>query len=83
MLVLDDRTEFSYCDLHTEGRIYMTIYNLDTRYGASTREVTIYHDLDKDAWSGDISEFGTWYKLDKEDVEQARKFIEEKTHATK
>lgn len=79
MLVLDDRTEVEMTTFHKFGEEYlMDIYELKTRYGCSTREVTLYHDLDLHKWSGDMIAFGEWWDLDEEEVEQARKFLEER-----
>lgn len=83
MLVLDDRTEVEMTTFHKVGEEYlMDIYELKTRYGCSTREVTIYHELGlhptRNKWSGDMIAFGEWWDLDEEEVEQARKFLEER-----
>ena len=83
MLVLDDRTEVEMTTIHSIGEEYMMdIYDLKTRYGLSTREITIYHELGlhptRNKWRGDMIAFGEWWDLDEEEVEQARKFLEEK-----
>ena len=83
MLVLDDRTEVEMTTFHRIGEEYMMdIYELKTRYGCSTREVTVYHELGlhptRNTWRGDMIAFGEWWDLDEEEVEQARKFLEEK-----
>lgn len=83
MLVLDDRTEVEMTTLHRIGEEYlMDIYELKTRYGLSTRAITIYHELGlhptRNKWSGDMIAFGEWWDLDEEEIEQARKFLEER-----
>ena len=83
MLVLDDRTEVEMTTLHRIDEEYlMDIYDLKTRYGLSTREITIYHELGLhptcNKWRGDMIAFGEWWDLDEEEVEQARKFLEER-----
>lgn len=83
MLVLDDRTEVEMTTLHRIGEEYLLyIYDLKTRYGLSTREITIYHELGlhptRNKWRGDMIAFGEWCYLDEEEVEQARKFLEER-----
>lgn len=83
MLVLDDRTEVEMTTLHRIGEEYlMDIYELKTRYGCSTREVTVYHELGlhptRNKWSGDMIAFGEWWNLDEEEVEQVKQFLEEK-----
>lgn len=92
MLVLDDRTEVEVTTFHKFGEEYLMdiyklktrydIYKLKTRYVCSTRKVTIYHELGLhptlNKWSGDMIAFGEWWNLDEEEVEQARKFLEEK-----
>lgn len=83
MLVLDDRTEVEMTTLHRIDEEYLLyIYDLKTRYGLSTREITIYHELGlhptRNKWRGDMIAFGEWWDLDEEEVEQARKFLEEK-----
>ena len=83
MLVLDDRTEVEKTTLHRIGEEYlMDIYDLKTHYGLSTREITIYHELGihptRNEWRGDMIAFGEWWDLDEEEVEQARKFLEER-----
>ena len=83
MLVLDDRTEVEMTTLHSIGEEYMMdIYELKTRYGLSTREITIYHELGlhptRNKWRGDMIAFGEWWDLDEEEVEQAKQFLEEK-----
>lgn len=83
MLVLDDRTEVEMTTLHKIGEEYlMDIYELKTRYGLSTREVTVYHELGlhptRNEWHGYIIAFGEWWDLDKEEIEQVKQFLEEK-----
>ena len=83
MLVLDDRTEVEKYTFHRAGEEYlMDIYELKTRYGLSTREVTVYHELGlhptRNKWDGDIIAFGEWWDLDEEEIEQVKKFLEEK-----
>ena len=83
MLVLDDRTEVEkYTFYRTSEEYLMDIYDLKTRYGLSTREITIYHELGlnptRNKWRGDMIAFGEWWDLDEEEVEQARKFLEER-----
>lgn len=83
MMVLYDRTEVEKTTLHRIGEKYlMDIYDLKTRYGLSTREITIYHELGlhptRNEWRGDMIAFGEWWDLDEEEVEQARKFLEER-----
>lgn len=57
---------------------YLIIYGLKTRYGLSTREISLYHELTTDSWSGNIIEFGEWRELEWYEVEQAKQFLEEK-----
>ena len=83
MLVLDDRTEVEMTTLHSIGEEYMMdIYELKTRYGLSTREITIYHELGLDPtrnkWRGDMIAFGEWWDLDEEEIEQVKQFLKEK-----
>ena len=83
MLVLDDRTEVEMTTFHKIGEEYlMDIYELKTRYGCSTREVTVYHELGlhptRNKWSGDMIAFGEWCDLDEEEIEQVKQFLEEK-----
>ena len=83
MLVLDDRTEVEMTTLHKIGEEYlMDIYDLKTRYGLSTRAITIYHELGlhptRNKWRGDMIEFGEWRDLDKEEIEQVKQFLKEK-----
>ena len=83
MLVLDDRTEVEKYTFYRANEEYlMDIYELKTRYGLSTREVTVYHELGlhptRNKWSGDIIAFGEWWDLDEEEVEQVKQFLEEK-----
>lgn len=83
MLVLDDRTEVEIARLRMIGEEYrMDIYELKTRYGLSTREINIYHEIGlnptRNKWRGDMIAFGEWRDLDEEEVEQARKFLEER-----
>lgn len=83
MLVLDDRTEVEMTTFHRIGEEYLLyIYDLKTRYGLSTREITIYHELGlhptRNKWRGDMIAFGEWWDLDEEEVEQARKFLDER-----
>lgn len=76
-MVLDERTKISTSSADSGWCI---IYDLETRYGASTREVTIYHHIDPedDEWWGDIIEFGEWRKLDPDEIEQCKAFLKEK-----
>ena len=82
MLVLDDRTEidtYTFYEIGTNHKI--DIYNLETRYGLSTREVTVCHSYGgdtEDKWYGDMIAFGEQWNIDEEEVEQARKFLEER-----
>ena len=83
MLVLDDRTEVEMTTFHRIGEEYMMdIYELKTRYGLSTREITIYHELGlhptRNKWRGDMIAFGEWRDLDEEEIEQVKLFLEEK-----
>ena len=83
MLVLDDRTEVEMTTLHSIGEEYMMdIYELKTRYGLSTREITIYHELGlnptRNKWRGDMIAFGEWWDLDEEEIEQVKQFLKEK-----
>lgn len=55
---------------------YETYYVI-SRYGCSTREVSLYKDSKDDKWTGDIIEFGEWYDLDDEDVAEVINFIKE------
>lgn len=83
MLVLDDHTEVDKYTIHRVGEEYlMDIYELKTRYGLSTREVTVYHELGlhptRNEWSGDMIAFGEWLDLDEEEIEKVKQFLEEK-----
>lgn len=83
MLILDDRTEVDKYTIHRVGEEYlMDIYELKTRYGLSTREVTVYHELGlhptRNEWHGDMIAFGEWLDLDEEEIEQVKLFLEEK-----
>ena len=83
MLVLDDRTEVEMTTLHCICEEYiMDIYELKTRYGLSTREITIYHELGlhptRNKWRGDMIAFGEWWDLDEEEIEQVKQFLKEK-----
>lgn len=81
MLVLDDRTKITSHTL-SSNNYCMDIYELETRYGCSTREVTVYHELGlnptRNTWRGDMIAFGEWRDLDEDEVEQAKRFLEEK-----
>lgn len=81
MLVLDDRTKIESYTL-SDNNYIMDIYELETRYGCSTREVTVYHELGlnptRNTWRGDTIEFGEWRDLDEDEVEQAKNFLKEK-----
>lgn len=83
MLVLDDHTEVDKYTIHRFGEEYlMDIYELKTRYGLSTREVTVYHELGlhptRNEWHGDMIAFGEWCDLNEEEIEQVKQFLEEK-----
>ena len=81
-LVLDDRTKISKHSLYGGDLSVMDSWDLVTRYGCSTREITIYHllvvDPCRNEWSGDIIEFGEWRNLDKDEIEQCKEFLKEK-----
>lgn len=76
-LVLDDRTKIE-CDSADNGWIW--VYSLETRYGLSTREITLYHLIDPadDQWWGNIIEFGEWRDLEWYEIEQCKEFLKEK-----
>ena len=82
MLVLDDRTKIDTYTIYETGTNHkIDIYNLETRYGLSTREVTVCHSYGGDAedeWYGDMIAFGEQWNIDEEEVEQAKQFLEEK-----
>lgn len=81
-LVLDDRTSIKKSTLKTGETQVMDLWDLVTRYGCSTREITIYHELGVDPycneWCGDIIEFGEYRYLDKGEVEHCKGFLKEK-----
>lgn len=76
-LVLDDRTKI-YWGSSNGGRFYA--YTLETRYGISTREINLYHNLldGEDQWYGDMIAFGENWNLDADEIEQCREFLREK-----
>ena len=77
-LVLDDRTKIEkdyYGDIEIEP---MDLYYLETRYGFSTREISLVYFQTRRVWKGDIIEFGTRRNLDKDEIEQCKEFLKEK-----
>lgn len=81
-LVLDDRTKISKQSLYSGDLSVMDSWDLVTRYGCSTREITIYHllvvDPYKNEWSGDIIEFGEFRYLNQDEIQQCKEFLKEK-----
>lgn len=57
---------------------FMIVYNLETRYGLSTREVTLQKLTHYDDWSGNVIEFGEWRELEWYEIEQAKSFLKTK-----
>lgn len=89
MFVLDERAqvkkdyEGSYwktwdtengCRLEIEP---VKIYEIETRYGCSTREITLYYFQTRMVWEGDVIEFGENRKLDSNEIEQCKTFLME------
>lgn len=67
-----------YVRLSSDCGPCLDTYFMETRYGLSTREINLYHELTTDSWSGDIIEFGEWRELEWYEVEQVKLFLEEK-----
>lgn len=77
-LVLDDRTKIKK---YYDGDIDIEpvdIYEFESRYGLSTREITLYYFQTRRVWKGSIVEFGMWRDLDKDEIEQCKEFLKEK-----
>ena len=68
----------TYARLYSDCSPYLDTYFMETHYGLSTREISLYHELTTDSWSGDIIEFGEWRDLEWYEVEQVKSFLEEK-----
>ena len=79
-LVLDDRTKIkkSYFSDYNFEFEPMDIYELETRYGCSTREISLTYLQTSRVWKGDIIEFGERRNLDKDEIEQCKEFLKEK-----
>lgn len=76
-LHFDDTTKISKEPMDATG--YSWVYSLETRYGLSTREVTLYYiDPINDDWLGNVVEFGEWRYLEWYEIEQAKNFLKEK-----
>lgn len=58
----------------------MDIYEIETRYGCSTREITLYYHQGRRVWEGDVIEFGENRKLDPDEIEQCKAFLKEKVY---
>ena len=67
-----------YVRMYSDCNAWIDTYFMETHYGLSTREISLYHELTTDSWSGDIIEFGEWRDLEWYEVEQVRLFLEEK-----
>lgn len=74
-LHFDDTTEISKESMDATGCSWA--FHLETRYGLSTREVTLYYLWD-DEWSGNVIEFGEWRELEWYEIEQTKQFLKEK-----
>lgn len=76
-LVLDERTNIK---TYSAYRGSLLVCSLETRYGFSTREISLYHHINSqnDSWRGDIIEFGEWRDLDTDEIEQCKEFLKEK-----
>ena len=76
-LYFNDATKISKNPMDATG--YSWVYSLKTRYGFSTREVTLYcvDPIDND-WSGNVIEFGEWRDLEWYEIEQCKEFLKEK-----
>lgn len=79
-LVLDDRTKIkkSYFSDYNFEFEPMDIYELETRYGCSTREISLTYFQTRRLWKGDIIEFGEWRDLEWYEIEQCKEFLKEK-----
>ena len=67
-----------YVRMYSDCNACIDTYFMETHYGLSTREISLYHELTTDSWSGDIIEFGEWRDLEWYEVEQVKSFLEEK-----
>lgn len=80
-LHFSDDTKISW-NMDSDG--FLIVYKLETRYGLSTREVTLqnltyYQDSTYyDDWSGSVIEFGEWRELEWYEIEQAKSFLKAK-----
>ena len=79
-LVLDDRTKIkkSYFSDNNFEFEPMDFYEFETRYGCSTREITLVYFQTRRVWKGDIIEFGERSKLDEDEIQQCKEFMKEK-----
>ena len=79
-LVLDDRTKIkkSYFSDNNFEFEPMDFYEFETRYGCSTREITLVYFQTRRVWKGDIIEFGERRKLDEDEIQQCKEFLKEK-----
>lgn len=74
----NDKSAISW-DISDDG--FMRVYHIDTRYGFSSREITLYNlngPLGDDAWQGNVIEFGEWRDLEWYEIEQCKEFLTEK-----
>lgn len=47
------------------------------RWGLSTREIDILHDVDEDGWSGNMIAFGEWIDFDEDDLAWIKNWLHE------
>lgn len=74
----NDKSTISW-DISDDG--FMRVYHIDTRYGLSSREITLYNlngPLGDDAWQGNVIEFGEWRDLEWYEIEQCKAFLKKK-----
>lgn len=67
-----------YVRFYSDCSPYLDTYFMETYYGLSTREITLYHELATDSWFGNIIRFGEWEELEWYEVEQVKLFLKEK-----
>ena len=74
----NDKSTISW---NTSDDGFMTVYHIDTRYGLSSREITLYNltgALGDDDWNGSVIEFGEWRDLEWYEIEQCKEFLKER-----